>query len=44
MEDKGLIVLGYMETMKDFMKKANVICHTYSKLVWEELFKASDFK
>lgn len=30
MEEKGLEVLGYVETRKDFFKHCNVICHTYS--------------
>lgn len=35
MEEKGLLVLGYVEKCAQFFKKANVICHTYSKKVWE---------
>jgi len=38
MDEKGLLVLGYVEKFASFFKNANVICHTYSKKVWEELF------
>ncbi|KRX10864.1 Thiolase-like protein [Pseudocohnilembus persalinus] len=44
MEEKGLEVLAYVEKRKEFFEDANVICHTYTKKVWEELFQFNKFK
>lgn len=36
--------MGYVESRPDFFKKAEVICHTYTNIVWEKCFEFLNVK